>query len=132
MFKWARKSTKGYEVSSKGDRRFSAFYAIMPDGNSIEFYYQVKIKLYSSIQEGKGKPPKDPNTDTWKEYLNLWRQWRQNNLPLMRELYKATIAQDYTLTDMFATTPVNQAHALATILNELCNYTSGEQNAKIK
>lgn len=120
-FKWVRKASVSYEISSKGDWRFSAFYAIMPDGLSIEHHYQVFCKGYPSIQEGKGKPPRNPNTDTWKEYLNLWRIWANSNLPLMRELYKQAILKDYTLSDMFATTEVNQAHALATILNELCD-----------
>lgn len=120
QFKWVRKSPISYEVSSKGDKRFSAFYAILPTGRSIEWEYQVNCKGFSSIQEGKGKPPCDLSVDVWKEYLNLWRIWANNNLPLMRELYKAAILRDYTLSDMFATTEVNQARALATILNELC------------
>lgn len=122
MFKWARKANPGYEVSSKGDSRFSAFYAILPNGNSIEYEYMTQVKGYSSIKEGKGKPPLDPNKDTWTEYLNLWRVWAGENLPLMRELYRAAIAKNYTLTDMFASSSNNQARALATILNELCGY----------
>jgi len=120
QFKWVRKAPVSYEVSSKGDWRFSAFYAILPSGESVESAYQCGIKGHSSIQEGKGKPPRDLNTNTWEEYLNLWRIWANNNLPLMRELYKGAILKNYTLSDMFATTEVNQAHALATILNELC------------
>ena len=46
-----------YECSSRGDKRFSAFYAYV-DGKSIEYIYQVEIKGYSSIEEGKGKPGK--------------------------------------------------------------------------
>ena len=38
-FTWQRKG--GYEVSSKGDNRFSAFSARMPDGKSIEHHHQV-------------------------------------------------------------------------------------------
>lgn len=127
-FKWARKVKVSYEVSSKGDKRFSAFYAIMPDGNSIEWHYQTRIKLYPSIQEGKGKPPLNPNTDTWGEYLNLWRVWGQNNLPLMRELYKSAILRNHTLSDMFASTSINQAHALSHILNEMCGYIKEENS----
>lgn len=122
MFKWARRAKPGYEVSSKGDNRFSAFYAILPNGNSIEWEFQVKVKGYASIKEGKGKPALDPTKDTWTEYLNLWRVWAIDHLPLMRELYKAAIVNDYTLTDMFASSPNNQARALSTILNELCGY----------
>lgn len=126
-FKWVRKTPVSYEVSSKGDRRFSAFYATLPSGESVESAYQCGVKGYSGIQEGKGKPPRNPNTDTWKEYLNLWRIWANSNLPLMRELYQQAILKDYTLSDMFATTEVNQAHALATILNELCNQNNGQK-----
>ena len=87
----------------------------------------TQVKGYSSIKEGKGKPPLDPNKDTWTEYLNLWRLWASENIPLMRELYRAAVASNYTLTDMFASSPNNQARALATILNELCGYKENEQ-----
>lgn len=70
---WARrvipKTGPSYEVSSKGDARFSAFNAIMPD---------------------------------------------------QRELYSCVIANGGVLTDCFASTPINQAHALSVILNDLC------------
>ncbi len=122
MFAWKRYG--GYEVASRGDARFSAFNAIMPDGRSIEQHYQCDVKGYDpggrNWRLGKGRPPLDPSTDTWQEYLNLWRQWSANNLPLMRELYRATKSTGGILSDRFATTPVNQAHALATVLNELC------------
>lgn len=127
MFKWARRASPGYEVSSKGDSRFSAFYAVLPNGNTIEYEYQVNVKLYPSIQEGKGKPSLDPTKDLWTEYLNLWRVWTSENIPLMRGLYRAAVANNYTLTDMFATSSTNQARALATILNELCGYKQNDQ-----
>lgn len=44
MFTWSRRG--GYEVSSKGDKRFSAFNAIMPDGRSIEEIYQCDCKHF--------------------------------------------------------------------------------------
>lgn len=122
MFTWKRYG--GYEVSSRGDSRFSAFNATMPDGRSIEQHYQCDVKGYDpggrNWRLGKGRPPLDPSTDLWEEYLSLWRQWSKNNLPLMRELYRAAKEKDKVLSDRFATTPVNQAHALATVLNELC------------
>lgn len=117
MFTWSRYG--GYECSTKGDKRFSAFNAILPDGLTIEFFYQTKIKGYHSIKSGKGKPPLDPSMDLWKEYLNLWRIWANNNLPLMRELYFSAKSKNCILSDCFASTPVNQAHALSEILNEL-------------
>ena len=52
----------GYECSTKGDKRFSAFCAIMPDGRSLEMWYQCDIKGYdiggTNWRLGKGNPPK--------------------------------------------------------------------------
>lgn len=118
-FTWQRRG--GYEVSSKGDQRFSAFFARMPDGKSIEYHHQVHNKGYPSISEGKGKSPLNTNIDLWEAYLNLWRVWANNNLPLMRELYKAAKEKNCILSDCFANTEINQARALATILDELIN-----------
>ena len=36
---WAQKSENGYEVSSKGDKRFSAFYAKLKNGKSVILLY---------------------------------------------------------------------------------------------
>ena len=143
MFKWARRHKNGYEVSSKGDKRFSALNAILSDGRSIEQHYQCDIKGYdiggTNWRLGKGKPSLR-ECDLLKEYINLWREWAQDNLHLMRELYKEAIKHDCKcgssertlrvrdlsepnepciLTDCFATTEVNQAHALSIVLNEL-------------
>lgn len=121
MFTWQRRG--GYEVSSMGDRRFSAFNAIMPDGRSIECHYQCCIKGYdpggTNWRLGKGKPGLDPSVDLWQQYLNLWRIWSNNNLPLMRELYFLSKDKKCILSDCFSSTLVNQAHALSEILNEL-------------
>lgn len=38
QYSWKRYG--GYEVSTHGDKRFSAFCALMPDGRSIEMHYQ--------------------------------------------------------------------------------------------
>lgn len=119
MFKWGRYSRPSVEVSSKGDKRFSAFYARLSDGKTIEEKYQCNVKGYPTIKEGKGKPPLNKDIDTWEEYLKLWQQWSQENPKLIQELYTLASKQDYTLTDMFATTPVNQARALTNILNDI-------------
>lgn len=124
MFKWARKAKPSYEVSSRGDQRFSALFATMPDGRTIEVHYQCDIKGYDVGGKnwllGKGKPPLNITMDeAWEKYLALWRVWAQNNLPLMRILYRKASENGYTLTDMFASSQVNQARALSTILNEL-------------
>lgn len=121
MFTWRRYG--GYEVSSRGDRRFSAFNAIMPDGRSIECHYQCDVKGYdpggTNWRAGKGKPPLDRSKDMWTEYLALWNTWAASNLPLLRELYVKARQHNGVLSDRFATTPVNQAHALSVILNRL-------------
>lgn len=127
MFTWQRRG--GYEVSSKGDSRFSALYALMPDGRSLECHYQCDAspigKGYqpggTNWKLGKGKPPLDPSMDLWQAYLALWRIWAKGNLPLLRELYVAA-QPSCILSDCFATTPVNQAHALAEILNDLTQH----------
>lgn len=127
MVTWKRKG--GYEVSSKGDHRFSAFNARFPSeyfgGRTIEEIYQCDIKGTDpggvNWRLGKGKPPKNPNTDLWKEYLNLWLLWSHLNIGLMRELYTNVSfpENNFVLSDMFSSTEINQAHALAECLNEL-------------
>ena len=121
-FKWLRRG-KGYEVSTKGDKRFSALCAIMPDGRTLEAHYQCDVKGYcpggTNWKLGKGKPPLDSNVDLWTEYLKLWEIWAERHVFAMDELYKRAALFDFTLTDCFATSPVNQARALATLLNRL-------------
>lgn len=121
MFKWSRYG--GYEVSSKGDKRFSAFYAKLPDGRSIEEAYQLDVKGYRRFGNnpmlGKGKPPLDKTKDMYSEYLLLWKEWATYHLDLLKELAFLAERNNYTLSDRFATTQVNQARALAEILNEL-------------
>lgn len=110
----------GYECSSKGDARFSAFRARMPDGRSIEEHYQCDVKGYqpggTNWRLGKGKPPRVLR-DTWPEYLALWQVWAQTNQALLDELATAARAHNNVLSDMFASSPINQARALAEILN---------------
>jgi len=120
-YTWARRVSPGephLEVSSKGDKRFSAFYARLRDGRTIEHAYQVDVKGHSSIRAGKGCPPRKRMTREaqWNAYLDLWRTWAAENPELIGEL--ATNAVCCPLTDCFASTDINQARALATILNE--------------
>lgn len=114
----------GYEVSSAGDPRFSALFAKMSDGRTIEQWYQCDIKGYDvgglDWRLGKGKPSLiDWHGDQqWELYLSVWRLWAVQNSPLMYELKVNAQDRDYTLRDRFATSNINQARALATILNE--------------
>lgn len=111
----------GYEVSTRGDKRFSALNARLPDGRSIEEHYQCDVKGYCpggrNWRLGKGKPPLDRSVDTWRAYLSLWQQWATHNPALIDELRMRVAASGGVLTDMFATTPINQARALACVLN---------------
>lgn len=119
MYTYARFSKNGYEVSSKGDKRFSAFYAKLTDGRSIEQAYQLDVKGYrifgNDWRLGKGKPPLNKEIDLWTEYLKLWQQWAKENPEAIADLKEK--AKGKVLTDMFASSPISQARALATILN---------------
>lgn len=161
---WARTAQNGYEVSSRGDNRFSALYARFNEGTiidvvdvggmTIEDVYQYVIK-----KSGKGKAPamdsilnldpvhrredseflhtlpddlssaiindftgKKPATKEqledyyyYRGYLPLWQEWAKQNPELIEELRVKSAGK--TLTDQFANTRVNQARALADILN---------------
>jgi hypothetical protein len=117
---YARRAQNSYELSSRGDKRFSALYARLRDGRTIEEAYQLDVKGYREISNdwraGKGKPPLR-SVDTWAEYLALWKQWAKENPALIADL--AQRAQGRVLTDMFASSAISQARALAEILNEL-------------
>ena len=123
MYKWSRKAF-GYECSTKGDSRFSALNAKMPDGRTIEMWYQCDIKGYciggTDWTLGKGKPPifPYPGDHLWQMYLSLWRLWAIHNGNLLEELGERALERESMLTDCFASTDINQARALATILNE--------------
>ena len=123
MYTWKRYG--GYEVSSHGDKRFSAFNAIMPDGRSIECHYQCDIKGYDiggrNWRLGKGKPPREKmsHEEIWQKYLKLWEVWASNNKELMQELKEVLVKYNNTLSDKFASTPVNQARALVEVLNNM-------------
>ena len=124
-FNWARHSRPaGYECSTKGDARFSAIKAKMPDGRSIEQWYQCDLKGYdpggTNWKLGKGKPPllSYRGDELWMAYLTLWRIWAIHNSDLVLELADLARAKGSVLTDCFATTPINQARALSEILTD--------------
>jgi len=126
-FTHARTADNSYEVSSAGDKRFSALYAKLSNGRTIEDVYQkdIKSKLADkdasgnpvTSQIGKGKVNPNISYDTYyTEYKKLWDQWAKENPQLIEELRQK--AQGKVLTDKFASSPVSQARALADILNE--------------
>lgn len=123
IFKWARYGA-GYECSSKGDSVFSAFYARMPDGRTIEQHYQCDVKGYDpggvDWRKGKGKPSLFIMTEQrrFELYTDLWRVWASYNKEAMRKLREKALSKGGLLTDRFATSCVNQAHSLSAILNE--------------
>jgi hypothetical protein len=118
---WSRRNDNNYEVSTKGDKRFSALNARLKDGRTIEEAYQLDVKGYraqsNNWKAGKGKPPLNPMTpdQTWEAYLDLWRQWANENPELIADL--TTKADGKYLTDCFASTPISQARALYTLLS---------------
>jgi len=124
MFKWTRRVKRGepyYEVSSKGDKTFSALYAKIK-GKSIEEIYQLDIKGYRGKVKhwkyAKGKPPIGKTIEeAYLEYKALWKQYIKEK-GLLQYLRINAEKHNCTLTDMFATSEVNQARALAEILNE--------------
>lgn len=121
-YTWVRRN--GYECSSVGDKRFSALYARMSDGESIEYHYQVNVKGYNSIRDGKGKPPLNEITkdELWKRYLSLWIQWAKLNQPLINDLREKVKEKNNVLSDCFANSEISQARALAYILNHYERY----------
>lgn len=120
---WARFSPNGYECSSQGDTRFSALYATLADGRTIEEAYQLDIKGYrvktSNWKDAKGKPAVNGKTrdELRAEYLALWEQWAVENPELIKEL--EVISRGKTLTDKFATSDICQAHALSVIIDQM-------------
>ena len=144
-FTWADKADNSYEVSTKGDERFSALNAtfkpgtvidgVNVGGRTIEDVYQKVIK-----KSGKGQAPakdsklyneslktkEDREDFSYTEgYLPLWQEWARQNPELIEELREK--AKGKVLTDMFANTRVSQARALADILNSTAN-TSNNDN----
>lgn len=118
-YRWTRWG--GYEVSTLGDRRFSAFCCYLPCNRTIEQVYQCDVKGYdpggTNWRLGKGKPPIDPNVDLWEAYLGLWTEWAERNPDRMAMLKEFADRAGGILSDSFASTPVNQAHALAVLLS---------------
>lgn len=120
MSKYTWSKFGGYECSSKGDKRYSAFYARLNDGLSIEHHFQCFIKGYPSIEEGKGNPPlrEMPKEETYYLYKELWRKYLDSKPWLWTELKVNVEKCNNTVSDMFGTSEINQARALCDLLNE--------------
>lgn len=85
------------ECSSKGDKRFSAFYAKV-DGESIENIYQA-AKVFQdgstglTWRESKGKKPINIE-EVSKLYKELWRKYLLKNSNLIRGIKQASGLSD--------------------------------------
>lgn len=135
FFNWGRTSDNNYEVSTRGDKRFSALNATFNKGTviegvdvggmTIEDVYQSVIKKSkkgqapskdSKLYNESLKTKEEREDFSYTEgYLPLWQEWARQNPELIEEL--RTKAAGKTLTDQFANTRVSQARALADILN---------------
>ena len=141
---WAVKADNSYEVSTAGDKRFSALNATFQEGTifegqdvggyTIEEVYQTFAKhgeLSKNWQKYKGKGPSEgslvytdkeltkeeyENHSYEKAYLPLWQLWAEQNPELIEDLREKSKGK--ILTDKYASrTTVSQARALADILN---------------
>lgn len=121
---WVRrdKINPTYEVSSVGDKRFSALFAKLKDGRTIEEAYQLDVKGFRAVtdnwREAKGKPPINGKSfdQLYIDYKNLWIQYLFENPHLKIELKARTSAR--YITDCFASSDVNQAKALFEIITQ--------------
>ena len=95
-FIWSRYG--GYECSTRGDRRFSAFTALLHDGRTIEQHYQCDIKGYQpggrNWRLGKGKPP-IRQTDLWEEYLSMAYLVISKYVTYARTIYQRKTVQQH-------------------------------------
>lgn len=122
---WARTTDLGgYDLSPSGDVNYSSYTAKMPDGRSLEAWYQCDVKGYqpggTQIALGKGNEPLVPykGDDLYLAYKGLWRIWAVHNIPLMKELLKKAQSKGNLLTDGSAESDICCARALSEILNE--------------
>jgi hypothetical protein len=107
-----------YECSSKGDKRFSAFYAKV-NGKSIEEQYQAAKIFEDGLTGLSWKNAKGKKAINMEEisilYKELWKQYLINNPLLLRGL-----KQQSGLSDMFGQEGHNcQAIVLWELRNEL-------------
>jgi hypothetical protein len=124
----ALKPEQKFEVSSRGDKRFSAGWAEV-DGRTIEDIYQVDIKGGVKTGSGrfaystKGNPPAPGSLasrmtadEQYEAYKDLWRKYFDQNPEALQEV--ARKSQGKVLTDIYGSGDVNQARAIHDILTE--------------
>lgn len=120
-YEWSRypaKDKKCLECSSKGDKRFSALFAKLPDDRTIEEAYQLDIKGYrvrgDNWKLGKGKRPLNDLSryQMWCYYVRLWQEYLNANPELFDVLKQYEV-----FCDQFANSEINQARAICEIMN---------------
>lgn len=125
LYKWSKDT--GYEVSTKGDSRFSAFCAYLQNDLTIEQAYQCRIKGYDPTGKnwrlGKGKPSlrHTNRQDLYNDYKSLWQEYFWFHPELRDHLIEILPSYEHILRDSFATSDINQARAIADILNQSKN-----------
>lgn len=121
MWTWARFHDNGFEVSSAGNTTYSPLFAKLSDGRTIEEAYQLDVKGWRKLGFENWRTVKGRRSlrviNLWSEYLRLWEQWAKENPEAIARLAKRSRGK--VLTDRHATSGINQAHALAFILNRL-------------
>lgn len=122
-YEWSRVVKRGepyFECSSKGNKHYSALYAML-DGKSIEEIYQLDIKGYRGKVDhwvkAKGKPPLNKLTEDelYNKYIKLWQTYFKQHDDLYINILEK--AKGKTITDMFGVRPINQARAICDICN---------------
>lgn len=112
----------GYQVNTKGDRRYSPFITRIRDGRTIEEIYQCDVKGYdvggTNWKLGKGKPSLDKDVDLFTSYFELWEEWFNEHPKEVDELHEILKLNLYRIGDKFGTTSVNQGLVLSILLNE--------------
>jgi len=103
---------------SRGDKRFSALYAILNSyqGHTIEYLYQVAIKGYNSIKEGKGRKGKLMSYAAQRtKYRYLWWLYLEEN-PTLKNYLRGKRKEGYIFVDRFAKQGViNQGDTLMSL-----------------
>lgn len=124
---WSRypsNNKSNYEFSSKGDKRFSPLFAMLPDGRLIEEAYQLDIKGYRKYtnewREAKGKPPLNDLSkhQMFTKFRRLFVTLLESDPILLTDFIELSKKYE-NFVDRFASTEINQARALCDIANAL-------------